>query len=118
MLSKSTESSLKKPAKKAERHSHLVTYEMFRNGLTLKEISRKRQLALSTVENHLLHCAEQGLDVDLGALIPAEYMPLIRKAVEEAGSDRLKPIKELLPEEVTYFMIKTFLFLNRQKEKV
>jgi ATP-dependent DNA helicase RecQ len=117
MQERSAESFLKKPSKKAERDSHLVTYEMFQNGFTLKEISKKRELALSTVENHLLHCAEQGLDVDLGSLIPAEFLPLIKQAVEEAGSGKLKPIKELLPEEITYLMIKAFLFLNRKREK-
>lgn len=117
MQERSAESFLKKPSKKAERDSHLVTYEMFQNGFTLKEISKKRELALSTVENHLLHCAEQGLDVDLGSLIPAEFLPLIKQAVKEAGSGKLKPIKELLPEEITYFMIKAFLFLNRKREK-
>ncbi|MDQ0219182.1 DNA helicase RecQ [Peribacillus cavernae] len=113
---KVTESFQKKPAKKAERDSHLATYELFRNGLTCKEISKQRELSLVTVENHLLHCAEQGLEINFEDLIPAEYMPLLKTAVEEAGSDRLKPIKELLPEKVTYFMIKAFLFLNRQKE--
>lgn len=118
LLKKATERSFKKKIKKAERDSHLVTYEMFLNGLSLKEISGKRELALATVENHLLLCAEQGLDVDFEALIPAEYMPLLKRAIEEAGSDRLKPIKEQLPEEVTFFMIKAFLFLNKNKLKL
>ncbi|AIE59004.1 DNA helicase RecQ [Bacillus methanolicus] len=118
LLKKATERSFKKKTKKAERDSHLVTYEMFLNGLSLKEISGKRELALATVENHLLLCAEQGLDVDFEALIPAEYMPLLKRAIEEAGSDRLKPIKEQLPEEVTFFMIKAFLFLNKNKLKL
>jgi len=34
---------------------------------------------------------------------------LIRGAVQEAGSDKLKPIKELLPDEISYFQIKAFL---------
>ncbi|GAE46239.1 ATP-dependent DNA helicase [Mesobacillus boroniphilus JCM 21738] len=33
----------------------------------------------------------------------------------EAGRDRLKPIKELLPDEVSYFMIKAFLYMSKKK---
>jgi ATP-dependent DNA helicase RecQ len=50
------------------------------------------------------------MEVDFSKLIPAEYIPLLQKAVEEAGRSRLKPIKDLLPEEVSYFMVKSYLY--------
>jgi ATP-dependent DNA helicase RecQ len=106
----------KKPAKKAVGDSHLDTLNLHQNHLSINEIAEKRELAISTVESHLLQCASQGLEVDFSALIPPEYIPLLQKAVEEAGRNRLKPIKELLQEEVSYFMIKAYLyFLSKNK---
>jgi ATP-dependent DNA helicase RecQ len=106
----------KKPAKKAVGDSHLETLNLHQNHLSIDEIAAKRELAISTVESHLLQCAGQGLKVDFSELIPADYIQLLQKAVQEAGRDKLKPIKELLPEEISYFMIKAYLyFLSKNK---
>lgn len=92
-----------------------ITYHLFQEHLTIEEIAKRRDLAISTIENHLLQCADHGLDLDFLRLIPNEYIPLLEKAVQEAGRERLKPIKELLPEEISYFMIKAYLqFLSKK----
>ncbi|QCJ41436.1 DNA helicase RecQ [Bacillus sp. S3] len=107
----------KKAAKKtAVGESHLETLTLNQKHLSIEEIAEQRELAVSTVENHLLQCAQQGMEVDFSRHIPSEYLPLLEKAVEEAGRERLKPIKELLPEEVNYFMIKVYVYyLSRKK---
>jgi ATP-dependent DNA helicase RecQ len=106
----------KKAAKKAVGDSHLETFQLHQQNLSIEEIVEKRELAQSTVENHLIQCAQQGLEVDFTRLIPEEYIPLLQKAIEDVGRDRLKPIKEQLPEEVSYFMIKGYLyFLSKRK---
>lgn len=106
----------KKAAKKAVGDSHLETFQLYNQNLSIKEIAEKRELALSTVESHIIQCAQQGMEIDFNRLIPEEYVRLIEKAVEEVGRDRLKPIKEQLPEEVSYFMIKSYLyFLSKKK---
>jgi ATP-dependent DNA helicase RecQ len=108
----------KKRAKKAVGDSHLETLQLHQQSLTIQEIADKRELSLSTVENHLIQCAQQGMEVDFTRLIPKEYLLLLEKAVEEAGRDRLKPIKEQLPEEVSYFMIKGYLYFLSKKNKL
>ncbi|MFK9091085.1 DNA helicase RecQ [Bacillus salipaludis] len=107
----------KKAAKKATvGETHLETLALNQKHLSKEEIAEQRELAVSTVESHLLQCAQQGLDVDFSRHVPNEYLPLLEKAVEEAGRERLKPIKELLPEEVSYFMIKVYVyFLSKKK---
>ncbi|MFS0779356.1 DNA helicase RecQ [Neobacillus sp. 3P2-tot-E-2] len=106
----------KKPAKKSIGDSHLETFQLHQQNLSVEQIAEKRELALSTVENHLIQCAQQGMSVDFTRLIPAEYLQLLEKVVEEVGRDRLKPIKDQLPEEVSYFMIKGYLyFLSKNK---
>ncbi|MBO0959827.1 DNA helicase RecQ [Neobacillus sp. MM2021_6] len=105
----------KKAAKKAVGDSHLETLELNQKHLTIEEMAEKRELAVSTVESHLLQCAQQGLEVDFSKHVPSEYIPLLEKAVAEAGRERLKPIKELLPEEVSYFMIKVYVYYLSRK---
>jgi ATP-dependent DNA helicase RecQ len=100
----------KKSAKRAVRDSHLETYSLYKENLSLNEIAEKRDLSLKTIEEHIIQCAQQGMEVEFTELIPGEYLPLLEQAVEAAGRSRLKPIKELLPEEVSYFMIKAYLY--------
>lgn len=109
-----TEEAPKKAAKKATGDSHLETLSMHQSGLGIGEIAVKRGLTISTIENHLLQCAQQKMDVDFTKLIPTEFVPQLEKAVEEAGRTKLKPIKELLPEEVSYFMIRGFLMMSKK----
>ena len=105
----------KKAAKKAVGDSHLETLALNQQHLSIAEIAEQRELAVSTVESHLLQCAQQGLDVDFSRHVPSEYIPLLEKAVEEAGRERLKPLKELLPDEVSYFMIKVYVYYLSKK---
>jgi ATP-dependent DNA helicase RecQ len=103
-------SASKKSPKKAVTDSHFETFQLHQQHLSIEEIAEKRELAISTVENHLLQCAQQGMLVNFTELIPADFIPLLQKAVEDAGRERLKPIKELLPEAVSYFMIKGYVY--------
>lgn len=96
------------PKKKTD--SHTVTFELYQEGKTVEEIAALRNITLSTVENHLLRCAKEGYPLSPDALLPKEYEALIRDAVGRVGREKLKPIKELLPAEISYFMIKVFLW--------
>ncbi|MFY4775728.1 DNA helicase RecQ [Metabacillus sp. RGM 3146] len=109
----SLESAPVKPAKKATPNSHLDTYALYKENLSIAEIAEKRELALSTVENHMIQCIQEGMEVKLLDVVPPEAVPQIREAVQDAGGEKLKPIKELLPDQVSYFMIKAYLLLEK-----
>ncbi|WP_075980048.1 DNA helicase RecQ [Bacillus massilinigeriensis] len=104
-----------KATKKVVRDSHLISYEMYREQLSVKDIAKSRDLNVTTVENHLILCFEQGLEIDLMSEIPENSLHLLEEAVERVGMDRLKPIKEQLPDEISYFMIKIYLSSLRKK---
>lgn len=106
-----------KPSKKVMKDSHLITFEMYQEHQSVKEIAKKRNLSTNTIENHLILCSEQGLEINLMAEIPEDYLSLLQAAVEKVGVEKLKPIKEQLPNEVTYFMIKIYLS-SLKKDKV
>lgn len=111
LVEKETENEIK-PRKKSEKNSHLLTYEMYKNGVALTEIANDRELSIQTIESHLIRCYEEGYDVDWLSFIPQENLSLIEAAVQEAGTDKLTPIKELLPDNISYFMIKAYLQMN------
>ncbi|MFC7394952.1 DNA helicase RecQ [Scopulibacillus cellulosilyticus] len=92
--------------------SHHLTYKMFSEGLPIQEIADQRGISTTTVETHLVRCDEDGFDIDWEQFIDADYEPLIAKAIEEAGTKRLTPIKQRLPEEVSYFMIRAYMQKN------
>lgn len=89
--------------------SHLVTLELYQTGVPLKEIARQREITLTTVQNHIIQCALEGAAIDLDAFIPRQYEEQILQAVQKVGGEKLKPVKEQLPEEVDYFAIKAVL---------
>ncbi|SFA87696.1 MULTISPECIES: DNA helicase RecQ [unclassified Bacillus (in: firmicutes)] len=96
--------------------SHITTYELYSEGKLLQEIADERDLSLVTVENHLFKCSDEGMTVDWKSFLSEEETQLIEKAVEEAKSDKLKAIKELLPEDFSYFMIKAYFYLKNINE--
>ncbi|TPV42339.1 DNA helicase RecQ [Bacillus dicomae] len=101
----------KKPGK-ASANSHLETYEMYKQGIDLNEIAKERNLSRQTIENHLIRCFEDGMEVDWNSFVPAEYEQLIETAVQNADGG-LKSIKEQLPNEVSYFMIRAYLQIRK-----
>ncbi len=105
---------IEKP-KKATPNSHLETYTFYKEEMSAEEIAEHRDLALSTVENHLIQCMQEGMDVQMEDIIPQEYVSKIENAIEQEGGEKLKPIKELLPDEVSYFMIKVYLLQNERQ---
>ncbi|MGO0656182.1 DNA helicase RecQ [Bacillus mycoides] len=101
-----------KKSGKASANSHLETYEMYKQGIDLDEIAKERSLSRQTIENHLIRCFEDGMEVDWNSFVPAEYESLIETAVQNAEGG-LKSIKDQLPNEVSYFMIRAYLQIRK-----
>lgn len=102
----------RKKSGKASANSHLETYEMYKQGIDLNEIAKERNLSRQTIENHLIRCYEDGMEVDWQSFVSAEYESLIETAVQNADGG-LKSIKEQLPNEVSYFMIRAYLQIRK-----
>lgn len=101
-----------KKSGKASANSHLETYEMYKQGIDLDEIAKERSLSRQTIENHLIRCFEDGMEVEWNSFVPAEYESLIETAVQNAEGG-LKSIKDQLPNEVSYFMIRAYLQIRK-----
>lgn len=86
--------------------THIITFELYKNGLSISKIAENRNLSPKTIQNHLLKCAEEGLGINLDSFIPPEYSDLIYEKIKTLGTDKLRPIKEALPEDVDYMAIR------------
>lgn len=96
--------------KKEKTKSHVMTYNMYKEGKTLKQIAEERGLTKTTVESHIFTCKLEGLDINLDDFIPKEYEETILNAIKTVGAEKLKPIKEALPKEIDYLAIKAVLY--------
>ncbi|MDE8674131.1 MULTISPECIES: DNA helicase RecQ [Priestia] len=106
----------KKARASSKEGSHLMTYELFQQGKSLDEIAEERELSRITIENHLFKCAEEEKEIDWSPFLSDEDEQLILQAASSVGDEKLKPIKEELPENITYFMIKVALFKQKMKQ--
>ena len=93
----------------ADRPSHVVSWDMFGEGASIREIAAERGMSAVTIEGHVLRCAEEGLPLDWSRILTEEQEALIVQAASEVGEDKLRPIKDVLPDGIDYFMIKAAL---------
>ena len=98
-------------SKNSTKKSYLITAELFKSGKSLEEISKKRGLTINTIENHLIRCKKEGLDINIDSLIPDKFKEQIFSLIKEKGIQRLQPIKKDLPDEVSYNAIKAAICL-------
>ncbi|SJZ78258.1 DNA helicase RecQ [Selenihalanaerobacter shriftii] len=89
--------------------SHVISYNLYKEGKALEDIAELRGLALSTVKNHMIKAAKDDLEVDLKSLVPKQHQQLILDKIEEVGMEKLSPIKNALSDDVTYFHIKAMI---------
>lgn len=95
--------------KKIKEDTKLISYNLYKEGKTIQEIAQIRELKEQTIENHLIDCMEKGMDVDIEKYIHTEFSEIILKKIEELGFERLKPLKDSLPERVSYFDIRYYI---------
>jgi ATP-dependent DNA helicase RecQ len=96
--------------------THLQTCHLFQQGLSPTQISEKRQMAQSTVMQHLEVLIEARQITDIDRLVPTETQTVIRQAIEAVGDMSLKTIREHLKEAFTYEEIKVVRAAWRAKQ--
>lgn len=99
----------KETVKRATKPSHLESYRLYQEGKSIKEIGTLRGLSSISIENHLLKCAEEHLDIKWEEIFLDEEYDLVLETAKQLDSEKLKPLKEVLPENISYFMIKAIL---------
>lgn len=111
------ERSVDKPTVKSSKvKSFEVTIEMIKNNVNLLQICKERQVALTTVLSHIMDYKNEGnvidFKIDYTDIINDEIEETVLKTVNEIGYEKLKPIKDALPNEITYDQIRAVLIKN------
>ena len=85
------------------------TSQLLAQGLTPKQIAQQRGLKLVTIYDHCAKLIEGG-KLDVAKIVPKDIRAQIEKAIRTAGPTKhLWPIKDLLPEEISFEMIRCVL---------
>jgi RecQ family ATP-dependent DNA helicase len=79
-----------------------ITWMLWEKGMKVDEIARKRGLTPSKITEHLVQLIDEGRSIGLHRILSKERIALIEKAIDQVGSERLAPIKALLPQDVSY----------------
>ncbi len=90
-----------------------ITYNMYISGKSITEIANIRGFTKQTIEHHLLNCLESGMEINLEKCVQMQYKDEIYRAIDELGYSKLKPLKESLPGNITYFDIGYFVVLYK-----
>lgn len=87
----------------------MISCHLYQHGKSIDEIAAERGLTRVTIENHLISCIDNGIDLDIEKEIQTQFKDEIIKAIHELGAERLKPIKEALNKQITYFDIRYYI---------
>ncbi|WP_273565367.1 DNA helicase RecQ [Maribacter halichondriae] len=88
-----------------------LTYNLFKEGLSIAEIAEKRELTENTIYSHVLKMHSEGKDIDLHQFITSEEIENIKKAQNALPeAEGLKPYFEYFDEKVPYWKIKMGLY--------
>ena len=109
---------VEKVASRPREDTKLITYNLYKEGKSVKDISVCRNLTVQTIQNHLLKCYEDGMDVDIEKEINTKFEGQIYEAIRKIGIEKLKPLKEALPEEVSYMDIKYYILKYKKSDGV
>lgn len=93
------------------------TYDLYKRGLSVKEIAAERGLKPITIEEHLAALIEEGRDINVADLVEAADHAMIEAAAVKCGLERLRPIKDELPERIGYSAIRLVVADLRRRRK-
>ena len=91
----------KKPTKQ-------ISFELFKSGLSVKEIAKERSLTTGTIESHLASFIPSG-EVDILELIPLKKYKKLIKQIEETEFKNLTELKEKVDKSFTFMELRMVL---------
>lgn len=107
----------KTPKEKKEKiDTKKVTFDLYKEGKTIKEIAAERGFASTTIEGHLAHYVGLGL-IDVKEFVEVEKMKTIIATIKKLDTNLLSEIKHHLGENYSYPEIKCTLAYHQNSNK-
>ena len=103
----------KKSAKKSTKQ---FSFELFKKGMSIKEIAKERKLTFGTVESHLASFIPSG-DIDVLELIPIKKYQKIVEAIDSVEFKNLTDLKQRVDSSFTYMELRMVLMSNESKKR-
>ena len=95
-------SSAAKSDKPAKEDTRVTTFKMYKQGLSVKQIAKERDLHQRTIYNHLAHFVAKNM-IPVEDFVPSSKCEKIREVVSEIGTlHGLSAIKKACPDDITY----------------
>jgi ATP-dependent DNA helicase RecQ len=79
----------------------LETLALFRQGQRPEQIAQARGLTVRTIYNHLARLIADG-KLELESVVSPDVITRVRAVAQEVGTERLSPIKERLPDNISF----------------
>lgn len=95
-----------------------LSFQLFKEGRSVTEIAKERNLSTSTIEGHLAWYVGSG-EIDINKMVSLEKQLLIKAAAKIHGYQSHKILKENLPDTISYGEIRLVLASgNHLQEKI
>lgn len=96
--------------------TNLLTYDLYKKGVSIEQIAAERKMSPATIGGHLIYLYENGYPIDLMQLITDEEYQKVIAAIKDLKHDdiSLKPIFEYLGGEIQYDKIR--IAVNQYKK--
>lgn len=99
---KSSKKVASKPQKEKKEDTKVTTFKLYKQGHSVKEIAKERDLNQQTIVRHLAHYVAKGM-IPVDELVPSSKADAIQEIISGLGSVKsLSAIKEACPSDVTY----------------
>lgn len=96
--------------------THEITAKMIKEGMSILEIANKRELTITTILSHVTKYLDKveeiDLDINFGEFFTKKEEEIVLEAAKKVGIERLTPIKEILPCEIGYDVIRAIILKN------
>jgi len=103
-----SKSKQEKTVKEVKKNTKQISLEMFKAGMSVKEIAKERNFTTSTIESHLASFIPLG-EVDILELISIKKYKELTKIIEETEFKNLTELKEKVDDRFTYAELRMVL---------
>jgi ATP-dependent DNA helicase RecQ len=108
-----------KKKRKHNKNPKKMVFKLYKEGKTMKEMAAIMEVQLNSIEQYILDVFENNDEAD----IDCDYFDLteeieeeIKTAIKKVGTDKLRPIKDIVNAKITYGQIKLCILIMKVEE--